>query len=342
MKIESLEASRGDCFVVTWKNQGVVHTILIDSGIGGTYRFIKQKLNAVTKIDGFFITHIDYDHLGGLLKMIDDENCPVKLDFPIYINTPELIIANNESDMVGYTHGTTLESSLNKKKINKKAIYTSLYPEDTLVIHGLKLTILSPNLEILNQLKDKWTKIDIYEKYLEESKVDGMVSNEITELKDYNTILEDKEELHKWKSDLINSSSIAFLLEKDGIRVLFLGDSNPLIIEKALIAKGVSSQEKLKVDFVKISHHGSKFNTSKNLLSLIDCDTYFISTSGGGPYYHPHRETIVKISEYSRPDKGQLLNIYTNYDLNKSRFITPEEEKLLNLNIKTKNEFNWG
>jgi beta-lactamase superfamily II metal-dependent hydrolase len=345
MRIESLLASKGDCFIVTWNHQSMHHTIVIDSGIKGTYRFIKEKLKPKSesdnpmKIDGIFITHVDYDHIGGLLNMVDDDNCPVNLDFPIYINTPELIIANNESDMVNYGHGTTLEKSLNEKKIDKKALYTSMYDKDELIIHGLKLTILSPNLEILTELKDEWTKTAIYEKYKQDSEVDGQVCSETSKLIAYNEIIEDEEELHDWKDDLINSSSMAFLLEKDGVQVLFLGDSNPFIIENALIAKGYSCQKKLKVNLVKISHHGSKFNTSKKLLSMIDCDKYLISTDGTGPYYHPHRETIIKLSEYSRTDKEQLLTIYTNYDLDKSRFITPEEEEALNLKIERKNEF---
>jgi beta-lactamase superfamily II metal-dependent hydrolase len=341
MKIESLPADKGDCFIVTWNDKNVVHTILIDCGIKGTYRFIKQKLNSIININGIFITHVDYDHIGGLLNMVDDSNCPVKLDFPIYINTPELIIANNKSGMVGYDHGTTLEKSLNEKKITKKAICTSLYPKDLLVIHGLKLTILSPNQEILDKLKDKWTETAIYEKYNRDSEVDGKVCSGVYTLADYKEIIEGKEKLHDWKDDLINSSSMAFILEKDGIRVLLLGDSNPLIIEQALIAKGYSNHKKIKVNLVKISHHGSKYNTSKKLLCMIDCDKYFISTNGSGPYYHPHRETIVKISEYSRTDKEQPLTIYTNYDLNKDRFITPEEEQFLNLKIEKKNEFSW-
>ena len=192
MKKDSLPANKGDCFIVAWNNQGVAHNILIDCGIKGTYRFIKQKLNNVMKIDGVFITHVDYDHIGGLLNMVDDDNCPVNIDFPIYINTPELIIANNESDKVGYSHGTTLEKSLNEKNITKKAIYTSKYPEDTLVIHGLELTILSPSQEILDKLKDEWTKTTIYEKYKQDSEVDGKVSSGNDTLLNYNEIIEGK------------------------------------------------------------------------------------------------------------------------------------------------------
>jgi beta-lactamase superfamily II metal-dependent hydrolase len=340
MKIESLQASKGDCYFLTWNHDDKEHRIIIDCGIKGTYRFIKQKLISENKVDGIFITHIDYDHIGGLLQMVDDSNCPVDFNFPVYINTPELIIANNESGMVHYGHGSSLEDSLNKKNIDKKAIYTSLYPEDTLDIHGLKLTILSPNLEILNKLKDEWTKTSIYEKYQRDSEVDGKVSTDTTGLRDYNEIINSVEDLHVWNEDLINSSSMAFLLDKDDVRILFLGDSNPLIVEKALKDKGYSATNRLKVNFVKISHHGSKFNTSKKLLSMIDCDKYFISTNGAGPYYHPHRETIIKIAEYSRRNKEVFLSIYTNYELKKDRFITPEEEQSLNLKIEMKNEFN--
>ena len=74
---------------------------------------------------------------------------------------------------------------------------------------------------------------------------------------------------------------------------------------------------------------------------MIDCDKYYISTNGGGPYYHPHRETIIKIAEYSRQNTKKQLTIYTNYDLNKHLFISPEEEVSLNLKIEKKNEFSF-
>lgn len=341
MKIESLMASRGDSFIVTWTYLSNDHTILIDCGVKDTYRFIKKKLRGISKLDGIFITHVDYDHIGGMLAMIDDKNCPIELDFPIFINTPELIVTNSKSDKVGYGHGTALESVLNEKKITKKAIYTSLYRDDILTINGLKLTVLSPNQEVLHNLKKKWTKTTIYEKYLQENSVEGKVSQSNSALLTYDEIISAEERIHKWQDDLINSSSMAFLLENEGVRVLFLGDSNPSIVEDALIRRGYSKKRRLRVDFVKLSHHGSKFNTSKNLLSMIDCDCYFISTSGGGPYYHPHRETIIRISEYSRKDSEQVVNIYTNYDLQRSRFIGPEEEQALNLNFAARNEFIW-
>jgi len=341
MKIESLQASKGDCYFLTWNHNEEKHRIIIDCGIKGTYRFIKQKLlHEKQQVDGIFITHIDYDHIGGLLQMIDDSNCPIDFNFPIYINTPELIIANKESDKVNYEHGTSLEGSLNKKAIEKKAIYTSLYPDDTLNIYGLNITILSPSLKVLKELKNEWTQKSIYEKYLKDNEVDGKVSAENLKLRDYNEIISGYEDLHEWDKDLINSSSMAFILAENEKNILFLGDSNPLIVEQALIAKGYSVKNKLKVNVVKVSHHGSKFNTSKNLLSIIDCNKFIISTNGAGPYYHPHRETIIKISEYSRTSKEQPLTIYTNYKLNKKRFITLEEEKSLNLKIEMKNEFN--
>ncbi len=95
---------------------------------------------------------------------------------------------------------------------------------------------------------------------------------------------------------LTNMASISFVLRCDGLSVLMLADSFPQEKVECLKSKGYSTENKLKIDFVKISHRGSQHNTSNELLDLIDCDNYIISTNGGlGQSRHPQRETIANI-----------------------------------------------
>lgn len=342
MKIEALQASKGDCFLITWNEVGHECSILIDAGIKGTYKHIKSKLNEVKNLKGIFITHIDYDHIGGILNMIEDTNCPIDMkQVTFYINTPELIISNNDNDKVNYEHATSVEIALNKKGIQKKAIYKGVYPNNKFSIENLEITILSPTLEILEKLKAEWTKESIYQEYLENSKVDDKVCIENNGLKSYDEIIKEDESFHNWEDDLINASSMAFILEANGKKVLFLGDSNPLIVSSSLEELGNHKEKKLDVNLVKVSHHGSRFNTSKQLLQSISCTDYLISTNGGGPYNHPHRETIVKLSEYTRQNKSTPLNIYTNYDINLKKLLTNLEQDAWNLNIEKKNELSY-
>jgi beta-lactamase superfamily II metal-dependent hydrolase len=336
MKLEALDALKGDCFLLSWDEN---NHLLIDSGTKGTYPFLKKKLTEVKKLEGIIVTHVDYDHIGGFIKLMAAQRPPIEPTYDIYINTPDLILSPNESDKVGYKHGIQFDKKLSDKGIIPKSIHLGINRTNTIDIKGLKLTILSPSKTILQALKKNWTAESLYKQYQKETKSSDKVGARHSNLKDYQEIIDTKEKLHKWKDDLINSSSIAFIAEYKRKKILFLADANPIEIEKELKKLGYSENKKLKVHLMKISHHGSKFNTSTNLLKVIDCDSFLISTNGRGPYYHPHRETIVKIAEYSRKDKTRRLNIYTNYSLNKKKFITTAEEKCWNLNIEKRKQF---
>lgn len=340
MRLEAFKASKGDSFMLSWIYGNKKCQILIDGGIANTYKFIKQYIKKEPYLNGLIITHVDYDHIGGIFRLINDPDLPVSLDFTIYINTPELILHPPQDGMVAIDHGVEFSKILDLKKIIKKPMYAGMETNNIIQLSGLIITILSPTLEILEKLKVEWTANALYKKYLEENEVDGKISIYHEDFKSYSKILEEKEEIPTWDSDLINSSSIAFLSEFNNKRILFLADSNPNVIADQLEIK-FSKINRLKVDLVKISHHGSRFNISRRLLELLDTDSYLISTNGAGPYYHPHREAIVRIVEYGRQDKNKSLNIYTNYELEKERFITAEEESAWKIKIIKKNEFEF-
>ena len=74
-------------------------------------------------------------------------------------------------------------------------------------------------------------------------------------------------------NELANAASIAFILRCDNLSILMLGDSYPQNVERYLREeKGYSEENPLVVDFVKVSHHGSRNNTSNSLLDIIQCD----------------------------------------------------------------------
>lgn len=79
-------------------------------------------------------------------------------------------------------------------------------------------------------------------------------------------------------ASVTNGSSMAFVLEVKDKRILFLADSHPNLIIKEL--KNIYGEGLIWFDAIKISHHGSKGNTSPDLLEIIDSDNFFISTNG--------------------------------------------------------------
>ena len=72
LQVFNYNAGRGDCIRLRYAGiSGVLHNILIDSGVsrfGLVFEFICQKIiSDHEKIDAVLITHVDLDHLGGLL-----------------------------------------------------------------------------------------------------------------------------------------------------------------------------------------------------------------------------------------------------------------------------------
>lgn len=94
--------------------------------------------------------------------------------------------------------------------------------------------------------------------------------------------------------DEINASSITFILEHKDKKMLFLGDCPPSITIRQLKALFSTTEVPPYFDLIKVSHHGSQFNTNVDLLNMIDSKNYLISTSGSG-HGHPDMETLSRI-----------------------------------------------
>ncbi|MBH0018648.1 AVAST type 1 anti-phage system MBL fold metallo-hydrolase Avs1a [Pseudoalteromonas sp. NGC95] len=118
-----------------------------------------------------------------------------------------------------------------------------------------------------------------------------------------------------------NGSSISFVLEYGSKKILFLGDSHPSIIERAL--RKQYQQEQLWFDAIKVSHHGSHKNTSPSLLSFIDSDIYFISTNGA-KFGHPDLTTIARIIGRKTSISRKMI---FNYETKISKYFDNEELK---------------
>lgn len=74
-EIEALPANEGDCILVTIEQESL--HILIDGGTAETYRnYLKNRLiqlkNEGGAIDLLIVTHIDNDHIGGVIELLKE------------------------------------------------------------------------------------------------------------------------------------------------------------------------------------------------------------------------------------------------------------------------------
>jgi hypothetical protein len=108
-----------------------------------------------------------------------------------------------------------------------------------------------------------------------------------------------------------NGTSIAFVAEFHGKRVLLAGDANSEVVERRLRPFAEAEGGRFKIDLLKVSHHGSRKNSSPKFFKMIDCQNFAISTDGSRNHGHPHPELIARIL-VNDPDRPKTF--YFNYD----------------------------
>lgn len=308
LTIKVMQALYGDCIQVRFLGQdGKNHNIIIDTGFSGTYvRTLKAEANIILrskeKIDLFIITHTDQDHIGAISSFIKEYGNLKDFVDVYWFNGGYYELDLDNENKISIRQGIELADYLKGiDKVCEPSLTSNSSPID---LFGSKITILSPCEEDLKKFLIDW-KIEeerINNKKIVANKYDWDV--EISELI--------KNSFHE-DNRLENGVSIAFIFECNGNSVLFLSDSHPSVIIKALIEKGFSEENKLKVNFVKLSHHGSKYNTNYELLALIDCDSFIISANGKNQYYFPHKEALARILTNPKRDLSIGIKLIFNY-----------------------------
>ncbi|WP_433863828.1 AVAST type 1 anti-phage system MBL fold metallo-hydrolase Avs1a [Sphingobacterium thalpophilum] len=177
--------------------------------------------------------------------------------------------------------------------------------EPITIADGVQITLLSPTEEKLEKLEKYWKRelkrIGFKDNFGKNDLFDDAYEFLILKEKDSNPVIEETPASSSVLSfDTLygktisedkrpsNGSSIAFVLEMNKKKLLFLGDSHPSVILSSL--KSIYGDEPLQFDFIKISHHGSYYNSNLDLLNFIDASKYCISTDGLG--HHPNLETL--------------------------------------------------
>ena len=346
-EINVLPAYNGDSILIkTYDSSKNEFIILIDGGTPSTFEYsLKKELKLISKINLLIITHIDNDHIGGLIRFFKNSLIKkIEID-EIWYNQPDLVFCEPRSDKatISIPQAEDLKALIKQKRSN--SIIKEITTEDRIIIiNGLKFTIHSPTSEIKNKLYKTWLKERDKPKNKESNKtlISTSTPNYSKSLEELNKI--DFKAEKSINNDIYNSSSIAFLLKCPDLSMLLLADSRAEVMSDNLKFFGYRETSPLEVDFVKISHHGSLNNTSQELLSLVKSNNYIISTNGGSSNHkHPSRETIARIV-YKKNRDNSMLNIYTNYNVEslKSRigdFITQEDLKIENWKIEHKNTF---
>lgn len=332
-----LPAKHGDCIIVkTFDSQSNEFNIVIDGGPAGTFEdVLKKELKIISRINLMVLTHIDSDHIGGLIKFIKYPLFNPKYVERYWFNSKNIkftIIGDNISRGQAKTFEELLISRGDIKDKWTEDIFVGSKPK---MPEGISIEIVSPSQEILDDLYKNWPDLSKeYQQKLQDLNISAASFSQLSRGSLPNLVKADDTPDKTIRQDIFNSSSIAFILRTFDMSVLFLGDAHPHFIEETLASKGYSVDNKLTVDFVKISHHGSKNNTTNALLDIIECDKFVISTNGGNSKHtHPDRETIARIihhpervnSEYSKKRTIYLNHPLTSMELKAGKFFHPDD-----------------
>lgn len=298
MKIKVLQALNGDSILLSFTdNDKRNRNILIDGGTKNAYETrlrprgiadgdlklaVNQIKTAGEKIDLLILTHVDDDHIGGILHWFEKDDEAVSLIERVWFNSGKLIneyfqSENTEDNLLVLRKGDRRRTGINQgvtfeKLIEENGIWDRRIIKETDSVEslGFNFTFLSPDAVKLSKLLSKWEK-------------EAPTSFTSKRANDYDKTLLELVKTDEFEEDgaVHNGSSIAFVLGDGAKNFLFLGDAHPSCVVASLKKLGFSKENPLSVDLVKVAHHGSKGNTSYEFLEMIDCDKFIISSNGG-------------------------------------------------------------
>lgn len=273
IELTTLTDTNSDSFLIKFCSKSKNNYVLIDGGLKANGKKTLEVLSDIfinnEIIDLIILTHVDLDHINGLLALFESDFVNPDTIKGVVFNFPhseeEMDALKDKCTQCGYKEGNRLLELMLKKKIT---IHKAIQGEKFTVGEEVLIEILSPTQSALDVNHKNWRDTNI-----------GHDENE-----DYNreALLKEK---HAEDSKPQNVSSIACIINYDGKKMLFSGDSVPSQI--------LSSVEDITpVDFFKIPHHGSKYNISAELLVKFPSNIYLIPGSRGA---YPNFYTIALI-----------------------------------------------
>lgn len=327
-RIEFFPADQGDAIWIEYGKPEAIHRVLIDAGTPPTADLVRKRIEQLApkdrRFDLFVITHVDTDHIGGVLKLL--ANLPTNIAFDDVWFNGWSQIRNTRSSKLGPIDGEILSNALTKlgwpwnKKFKGAAVMVppsgALRPKK--LRGGMTMTVLSPGQSQLASLRKEWAQVvkdagldpankGRWQKLLAAAARKGVKSSILGE-PSIDTLARSKFETDAAPA---NGSTIALLAEFGGKRVLLSGDAYaPVLVDLLGRVSKARGAKALQVDVFKLPHHGSRNNVSNELLAVCPASAYVFSTSGA-IFGHPDDEAFARVIARTTSYKKVLYFNYT-------------------------------
>jgi hypothetical protein len=317
-RIDMLPAREGDCLWIEYGDPPRTRHILVDGGRQSAYATLKQRFAALPPDQRDFelliVSHVDADHVEGLLKLVADPDLPVRFK-DVWFNGRRHL---DRLQDFGALQGEAFTQGIAAKGWQWNAAFDGasvVIPDDGILpvkdlADGMRLTVLSPTWQKLEKLSPLWD---------EELDKAGMTlrppapDTDRPRLEAFGALtIDDVEDAAaaRFKPDdsAANGSSICVLAEFDGHRAVLTGDAHADIVAASLARLRGTNGRAVSLDAFKLSHHGSRGTHSVELMQQIRCRRFLVS-SDGSRHKHPHVESIARTLRNS----GGGVQLVCNY-----------------------------
>ena len=326
VKIFTLPANEGDFIWICYGENEVYNHILIDGGTkecGEEYASIIKIIDErKEKIEALVLTHVDYDHIQGAIEGIcrTSDDLLKRTVKKIYFNTcrgirrnlketgeflegsdcvEDQICVNQNYKQYSVGDGIKFLDLLSEKGLKDRLVDYVVYGEQAVLPNDAIIRFISPGEKELIKFANHWEKYERENEYVQYASNLDMVKENLADLMNENLVSD---------QSINNASSIAFIFEYQSIKLAFLGDARPSVCLQGI--KKINDANYLEVDLLKLSHHGSRSNTSDPLLKTIKTNNYLLSTNG----HHKKVPNKVVLSHLLKNAGEKDINLYCNYD----------------------------
>ena len=325
MRLHVIKSFEGDCLLLESSESAA--RVLIDGGPATTYEtylapYLKQ-LGAPISLDAVIVSHVDRDHITGILDLLADVRAAQADRSPQLVHIAELwhnsfqdligsdevmagmagLIANagvagiSMADLplafYGISEGEKLRRAAKlldiplNASMNGESICPDTLPDPHFSFGALKLQVVGPTKANLEALRAQWLA------WLAKNRAAAK-----------------PEQLANADQSVPNLSSIVLIAEEDGKRILLTGDARGDHIEQGLKQADLFNGETCHFDVLKVQHHGSDRNAVSRFYSRVTADTYVISANGKNG--NPDVATLQWIADAAH-EAGRSIRIFVTH-----------------------------
>ena len=329
LRLRVVQAEEGDCLILECGPPTNLTRVLIDGGPETVYEeHLRGQLHEIRdaggKVDLVVLSHVDNDHTVGLLDLMAEleelraNNAQETIAIDAFWHNafhrtigrdteiePRLksLWANAGAAQATMTSaGIAVQGISEGDRVRQAAVVLGIpinpgFANNLVSVDGtsgpislgdLTLRIVGPTEENLEELRSEWLEwLDRFE-------------DEVAD--------EDPSVAAMADSSIPNLSSIMILAEAEGKKVLLTGDGRGDHLLQGLERAGLLNPEgTLHVDLLKVPHHGSDRNVTKEFFETVTADIYVVSANG--KHDNPDLITLKWMVEAAKK-QGRAIEIF--------------------------------